>query len=135
RRGLTGSARLLQDIAQLDQYRFDKEQRKLQLVKTISVARLAPEAFVRFQETGVLTFATPMELFDRDFPGHYLRLIKRVRVSVVARIPPTAGIRATLASDRSSRVVIGSDICQTVEVQHGADYVGLSSPREATGHF
>ncbi len=135
RRGLTGSARLLQDIAQLDQYRFEKDQRKLQLIKTISVARLAPEAFVRFQETGVLTFETPMELFDRDFPGHYLRLIKRVRVSVVALIPPTSGIRATLTSDRVSRVVVGGDTFQTVKIQHGPDYVALSSPREATGLF
>jgi len=135
RRGLTGSARLLQDITQLDQYRFETDQRKLQLVKTISVASLAPEAFVRFQETGVMTFATPMELFDRDFPGHYLRLIKRVRVSVIALVPPTSGIRATLTSDRISRVVIGGDIFQTVKVQHGPDYVALSSPREATGLF
>lgn len=135
RRGITGSARLLQDITQLDQYRFDTDKRKLQLTKTISVARLAPEAFVRFQETGVLTFETPMELFDRDFPGHYLRLIRRVRISVVALIPPTSGIRATLTSDRVSRVVVGGDTFQTVKVQQGPDYVALSSPREATGLF
>src|SRR5260370_17742549 len=92
--------------------------RKLQLVKTISVASLAPEAFVRFQETGVMTFATPMELFDRDFPGHYLRLIKRGRVSVVALIPPTSGIHATLTSDRISRVVLSPHTFQTLSVHH-----------------
>src|SRR5262249_11159801 len=68
RRGLTGAARLLQDIYQLDQYAFDTHQRKLQLTKTISLAQLDPFAFQRFRETGVLPFATPMELFDRDFP-------------------------------------------------------------------
>src|SRR5439155_26948571 len=68
-------------------------------------------------------------------PGHYLRLIQRVRVSIVALIPPTTGIRATLTSDRISRLVIGGDIFQTVRVQHGPDYVALSSPREATGLF
>src|SRR5207245_2332067 len=36
RRGLTGSARLLQDIFQLDQHAFDTNKRKLQLTKTIS---------------------------------------------------------------------------------------------------
>src|SRR5262249_27934516 len=40
RRGLTGSARLLQDIYQLDQYAFDTNKRKLQLTKTISLALL-----------------------------------------------------------------------------------------------
>src|SRR3712207_7849693 len=47
-------------------------------------ARLDPYALQRFRETGVLLFETPMTLFDRDFPGHYLRLIKRVRISVIA---------------------------------------------------
>ncbi|QBQ55195.1 hypothetical protein [Nitrosococcus wardiae] len=78
RRGLTGSARLLQDIYQLDQYAIETDKRKLQLTKTISLAALSPVEFQRFQEkTGVITFRTPQELFDRDFPGHYLRLIKR----------------------------------------------------------
>ena len=107
RRGLTGSARLLQDIHQLDQHAFDTNQRKLQLTKTISLAQMAPAEFQRFRETGVLTFATPMELFDRDFPGHYLRLIRRLRTSVIALIPPTHGIRATLSTTGTSRVVIG----------------------------
>jgi len=31
---------------------------------------------------------TPIELFDRDFPGHYLRLVERARTSVIALIPP-----------------------------------------------
>ena len=43
-------------------------------------------------------FVTPLELFDRDFPGHYLRLIKRVRMSVIALIPPNDGIHATLST-------------------------------------
>ena len=68
RRGLTGSARLLQDIYQLDQYAFDTNQRKLQLTKTISLAQLAPIEFQQFRETGVITFATPMELFDARLP-------------------------------------------------------------------
>jgi hypothetical protein len=29
-----------------------------------------------------------MEMFDRDFADNYLRLMKRVRTSVVALIPP-----------------------------------------------
>ena len=60
RRGLTGSARLLQDIYQLDQFAFETNKRKLQLTKTLSLARLAPLEFQRFRDTGVLTFATPM---------------------------------------------------------------------------
>jgi len=135
RRGLTGSARLLQDISQLDQYAFETNKRKLQLSKTISLSRLAPVEFQRFRETGAMTIATPMELFDRDFPGHYLRLIRRVKTSVIALIPPMMGIRATLTCSRTSRVVISGDVFQMTLVQRGPDHVALSSPRDATGMF
>lgn len=135
RRGLTGSARLLQDIHQLDQYAFETEERKLQLTKTISLVSLAPAEFQRFRETGVMTFATPMELFDRDFPGHYLRLIKRVRTSVIALIPPIGGIRATITTTGISRVVIGGDLFQPMIVRRDPETIALSSPREATGLF
>lgn len=136
RRGLTGSARLLQDIYQLDQYAFETNKRKLQLTKTISLAQLAPVEFQRFRETGVLLFATPIELFDRDFPGHYLRLIKRVRTSVVALIPSTAGIHATLSTTGLSRVVIGSTgLYQNVQIKTLPESVALTSPVNATGLF
>src|SRR5262249_42397203 len=51
RRGMTGSARLLADIVQLDQHAFLTDRRKLQLTKTFSLARLAPVEFARFRET------------------------------------------------------------------------------------
>lgn len=135
RRGLTGSARMLQDLYQLDQFAFETNKRKLQLTKTISLAQLAPLEFQRFRETGVLTFATPMQLFDRDFPGHYLRLIKRVRTSVVALIPPYQGIRATLTASGLSRVVIGGDLFQPMTVRRDLESVALTSPLNATGLF
>ena len=135
RRGLTGSARLLQDIYQLDQYAFEKNQRKQQLTRIISLAQLDPLAFQRFHETGVLPFTTPMELFDLDFPGHYLRLIKRVRTTMIALIPPHQGIRATLTSSGISRVVIGGDQFQTTIVRRPPDTVALSAAFNATGLF
>jgi len=135
RRGLTGSARLLQDITRLDQYAFDTDRRKLQLAKTLSLARLDPFAFQRFRETGVMVFATPMTLFDRDFPGHYLRLLRRVRTSVIALVPPVEGIKASLSSVGLSRVVIGGDVFQTTVVRRPPESVALTSPRDATGLF
>lgn len=136
RRGLTGSARLLQDIYQLDQYAFETDRRKLQLTKTISLARLAPAEFQGFRETGEMLFSTPMELFDRDFPGHYLRLIKRVRTSIIALIPPNEGIKATLSTTGLSRVVTGqNNLFQTNEIARPPESVALTSPRDATGLF
>jgi hypothetical protein len=135
RRGMTGSARLLQDIFELDQHAFATNQRKLQLTKTISLSQMAPFEFQRFRETGVLPVAMPRKLFDQDFPGHYLRLIRRVRTSVIALLPPTQGIKATLSNTGVSRTTIGGSAFQDVVVRRDPQAVALTSPMNATGLF
>lgn len=135
-RGLTGAERLLQDIYELDQYAFETNRRKLQITKAISLAQLDPFAFQQFQETGVLRFATPGELFDADFPGHYLRLIQQVRTSVIALIPPIQGIRATLSNTGVSRVTIeNEDTFADVVVRYDPQSVALSGALNASGVF
>lgn len=134
RRGLTGAARLREDIQRLDDHAFATDRRRLQLRKTLSLPRLFPMEFQRFRETGVFHFATPMELFDRDFPGHYLRLVRQIRTSVIAgQAPPTEGIRATLSSLGLSRVVIGPETGQVTVLQRAPETVALTSALDATG--
>lgn len=128
RRGLTGSARLLQDIFQLDQYAFQTDRLKEKRSKTISLVQLFPGESQRFRETGVLRFETPMTLFDQELPGEYLRLVKRMRVTVFALVPPTTGIRATLTADRHSRVVIGGDLFQPIRIERGSNRMTITSP-------
>ena len=77
-----------------------------------------------------------MELFDRDFPGHYLRLIKRIRTSVIALIPPTEGIKATLSNIGVSRVAVNNNgLFQPQLVHRPPESVALTSPQNATGLF
>jgi Tc toxin complex TcA C-terminal TcB-binding domain/Bacterial Ig domain len=133
RQGLTGSVRLLLDITRLDQFASDTNRRKLQLAETFSLARLFPLEFQQFRENGRLPFATPMLLFDRGFPGHYLRLIKRIRMSIVALIPPIQGVRATLVASGISRVVAGGDLFQSVIVRRDPELIAFTSPSNATG--
>jgi hypothetical protein len=135
RRGLTGAERLLRDITQLDQFAFETNQRKLQLSKTLSLALLSPLELERLRQTGVMHFSTQLEMFDRNFPGHYLRLIKRVRVSLIALTPPSLGIRATLSTSGLSRVVVAGDQFRTIVVRRNPESVALSSPQNATGLF
>jgi len=133
RRGLTGSARLIRDITKLDQHAFTTDQRKQQLSMSFSLAQLDPFAFQQFRETGILTFDTPGYLFDRRFPGQYLRLIKRVRTSVIALVPPVQGISATLSSTGISRVVIGGNAFQTTFIRREPETISFTSPAGATG--
>ena len=113
RRGLTGSARLLRDITQLDEYAFQTDRRKLQLVKTFSLAHLAPVAFQRFLENGRLVFVTPMETFDRDFP---------------ATICASSGACARLSSP-SSHPRRASAACSPARLPHGSWWRKVDSAR------
>ena len=138
RRGMTGSARLLQDIYKLDQHAFTTDRRKLQMSKTISIAMHDPIAFQQFRQSGVLPFGTTLKLFDYDFPGHYLRLIKRVRTSVIALIPPTQGIKATLASTGISRVVVsdeGGALFEQRVIRRQTESVALTAAINDSGVF
>ena len=135
RRGLTGSARLLQDIYRLDQYAFETDRRKLHLTQTLSLAQIAALELQQFRDTGLLVFSTPMELFDREFPGHYLRLIKRVRISMIALVPPVRGVRATLSASGLSRVIVAGDEFVPVLLSRSPEAIAFTSPLNATGLF
>ncbi|MGM8909471.1 neuraminidase-like domain-containing protein [Psychrobacter sp. 1U1] len=135
RRGLTGSTRLLRDITKLDQYAFTTDQRKQQLSVNFSLSQLDPFAFQQFKQTGILNFDTSGKVFDRRFPGQYLRLIKQVRISVIALVPPVQGISATLTSSGISRVVIAGDVFQTVVIRRDPESIAFSNPIGASGVF
>jgi hypothetical protein len=135
RKGLTGSVRLLQDLTRLDEYAFETTRRKLQLTKTISLAQTFPTEFGRFRETGVLPFACQPEWFDQDFPGHYLRVLRRVRTSVIALVPPVEGIKARLSTAGTSHVTVNGAPFQTLALPRAPEAVALTATTNATGLF
>lgn len=133
RRGMTGSVRLLQDITRLDQQAFLTDRRRIPLPKHISLSAHDPVAFMRFRESGVLHIATSLDMFDRDFPGDYLRLVKRIRVAVIALIPPLDGIKATLSSTGISRVVRGGDRFVETTITTQPETVAITAPVSGPG--
>ena len=135
RLGLTGSARLLKDIYQLDQHAFDTRQLKQSVSVTLDLAELFPFEFQQFRETGVLVFETPQDLIDRQFPGYYLCLIQQVTISVVALIPPTYGIRASITSAGISQTVVGGDTFQTVTLRQLPERLALTSTTTTSGQI
>jgi hypothetical protein len=134
--GLTGSARLLADLTALDEYASQTDRRKLQLTQTTSLAALSPVDVQQFRQTGVLPFATPMQLFQRGLPGLYLATIHQVRVSVIALVPPEQGIRALLSNGGTSRIVVSDGgVYRTETLVRPAETVAFTAPANATGVF
>ena len=134
RQGLTGAERLLQDITELDEYAFETDRRKLHLTQTLIVSQITALELQTFRETGLLVFATPMNVFDQDFPD-YLRLIKSVQVSLIALVPAVRGVRATLSASGLSRVIVPGDEFQSITLSRSPEAFSFTSPLNATGLF
>ena len=136
-RGMTGAERLTEDLSQLEQYAFSSDVRRLNVTQTFSLARQLPVDFLAFRSSGQLAFSTPSSWFDEDFPGHYQRLIRQVRLSVVALVPPTRGIRASLSSTGISRVTTPAEFgtFTSVTVRRDPSTIVATSPSNATGVF
>lgn len=136
RKGLTGAERLLADLEQLDTIAAQQTTRKLQLTRTISLATVAPGDFQRLKETGEMWFQTTEQDFDQEFPGHYFRRIHKIRVSVLALVPPARGIRATLTNIGPSRVMVpGTAGFELRTLPASNESVSLTSPQNASGLF
>jgi len=135
RSGLVGAARLFNDLEKMNQYRLSSATRKKEIEKTISLAAVMPAEFQRFRRTGVLDFETSAKWFDRDFPGHYLRLIRDVSITVLALIPPQQGIRATLSNPGISRVMVGAPFEQHSTIYRLPESIALSGASKVTGLF
>lgn len=80
-----------------------------------------------------MNFATTLDEFDRDFPGHYRRQLRRVRGSVVALVPPSEGIKASLTTSGVSRMITGDEVFRPVLLRRPPETISLTSPQDATG--
>lgn len=132
--GLLGAERLLTDLTRLDDFRLAADKRRLQLSKTFSLAQRFPSDFVRLQQAGRIELDTLMDWFDEDFPGHYLRLIKSVRVSVLALVPPIDGIHASLTNTGASTVMLPDRPPQR-SLRTFGESIALDSPYNESGLF
>lgn len=135
KRGLLGAEELMDDIEELETYRLQSGERKKEITKIISVANSAPEAFQEFVQSGELFFDAPMSWFDRDFPGHYLRMINNVSVTIVALTGSGQGIHATLSNNGMSRIVVDPYIGEASIVYRQPESVALSQTTNANGLF
>jgi hypothetical protein len=71
-----------------------------------------------------------------EFPGHYFRRIRQVKISVLALVPPVRGIRATLTNIGASQVTVPGTAGFTTQVLPPSnDSVSYTAPQNASGLF
>lgn len=107
-KGMTAGESLKLDLQRMDAAYLQRNQRELEITKTVSLRLLHgkddstslnknwTELKLQMVTDGTVDFALTKALFDADYPGHYLRRIKNVSVSLPATLGPYEDIRATL---------------------------------------
>lgn len=99
KKGLLAGEKLQFDLRKMEVAYMDKNTRELELTKHISLALLQPQQLLDLRANGTCSFDIPEELFDLDYPGHYLRRIKSVSMSIPCVAGPYTTISATLVQD------------------------------------
>jgi hypothetical protein len=101
-KGLLAGEALTFDLKRLEMAYLEQNRREFELTKHVSLARLEPMALLKLKATGSCEVDVPEWLFDLDSPGHYMRRLKSVGVSIPCVTGPYTGVHCTLSLLRSS---------------------------------
>ncbi|MER5711943.1 neuraminidase-like domain-containing protein [Streptomyces sp. NPDC002122] len=94
-KGLLAGEQLSVDLGRLDAAYHEANAREFELTKRISLAQIDPVALLRLKETGSAYLSLPEALFDLDTPGHYLRRIKSLALTVPCVAGPYTSVNLT----------------------------------------
>ena len=105
-RGLLAGEGLKLSLQRLDQAYLVRNERKLEIVHTVSLKTLLEwqgrsDWKARLIETGTLSFDFTEKHFAERYPGHYLRQIAAVSVTLPALVGPYQDVRAVLVQTGS----------------------------------
>ncbi|ORX93125.1 hypothetical protein BCR34DRAFT_647183, partial [Clohesyomyces aquaticus] len=94
--GLMSADHLFLDLKRLESASLDGPSSDFDVSKTISLRQIDTMALLRLRLTGSTNFLLSEILFDMDFPGHFMRRIRSVALSLPAVLGPHTGVNATL---------------------------------------
>jgi len=97
KKGLLSGDKLMTDLHRLEAEYINQNKREFEITKHISLAQIAPLALITLRETGQCTISLPEWIFDMDYPGHYMRRIKNVSISIPCVVGPFTGVNCTLS--------------------------------------
>ncbi|PYC65368.1 toxin [Micromonospora arborensis] len=102
RRGLLSGEALQLDVKRMQLAYHENNKREYELTRHVSLRRLAPVALLALKTTGSCRVTVPEWVFDLDTPGHYLRRIRSVGLTIPCVTGPYTSLSCTLTLTRSS---------------------------------
>ncbi|MGE5290319.1 MAG: neuraminidase-like domain-containing protein [Micromonosporaceae bacterium] len=128
KKGLLAGERLAHDLKRMEADYLDRHAREYEITKHVSLASLDPVALLRLRQTGECFVSIPEAAYDLDYPGHYMRRIKSVGVTIPCVTGPYAGVSCTLTllghSARKSADVAGGSYARADEDPRFTDAAG-----------
>jgi hypothetical protein len=129
--GLTAGDALRLDLLRMEADYLLRYERRLEMVKTVSLRQLFDdstdpqessgswaEALVTLMDNGTLNFKLSQLLFDRDYHNHYCRQISAVDVTLPTLLGPYENVCATLTQIGSATAIKPS--LQSLEYLYGS---------------
>jgi hypothetical protein len=101
RKGLLAGERLIGDLRRLEADHLNRNRREHELTKHVSLALRDPLALEQLRSTGVCEVTLPEWLFDLDHPGHYLRRLRSVSLTLPAVVGPYTSVNARVTLQSS----------------------------------
>src|SRR5690625_2080377 len=102
RKGLLAGEALHLDLKRMELAYHDHNKLMYELTKHVSLRQLDPAALLALKATGTCEVSLPEALFDLDGPGHYMRRIKSVSLSIPAVTGPYTSVNCTLSLLKST---------------------------------
>ncbi|WP_144551347.1 neuraminidase-like domain-containing protein [Peribacillus simplex] len=101
--GLLAGERLQLALRHMEKAYYDENVREYELTKHFSMRLHFPKAFLQLQTTGYCEIDIPEWMFDLDYPGHFMRRIKNVTMTIPCVAGPYTGVhcRLTLLSSKT----------------------------------
>ena len=144
KKGLLAGDRLYYDLKRMEIAYYERHQREYELTKHIALMQLNPTALIQLRESGTCEIDIPEVLFDLDYPGHYLRRIKSVSLSIPCVTGPYTNVNCTLTllsnrirvnTQRPTDAYTGFNDTRFLSNVGGIQSIATSSAREDSGLF
>jgi hypothetical protein len=102
KKGLLAGEQLAYDVRNMEKAYRDQNLREYELTKSICLSQLDASALQQLKTNRECWINLPEELFDMDYPGHYLRRIKTVSLTIPCVAGPYTTVSCTLTMTRNS---------------------------------
>ena len=138
--GLLAGERLQTDLRRMEAAYLDQNRRELEITKHVSLAALSPAALIALKAVGTCEVDIPEWLYDLDCPGHYMRRIKSVALSIPCVTGRYTNVNCTLTQSYSKvRTETAADDYADASHFHenfgGTQSIVTSTARQDSGLF